>query len=81
MKDHVRAVRRSPRDRLRVGDVRADRLDLRSEFSGRGGTLTSSSVSRSIGRPLSAPSATRRAVSLRPIIPRRAGDQNVHGFP
>jgi len=33
------------------------------------GALTSISVSLSIGLPLSAPAATRRATSLRPIIP------------
>ena len=38
-------------------------------FSGFAGALTSTSVSLSIGPPLSAPSLTSRAVSLRPIMP------------
>src|ERR1700722_13260337 len=38
-------------------------------FAGLSGTITSVSVSFSIALPLSAPSLTRRAVSLRPIIP------------
>src|ERR1700733_3456570 len=42
---------------------------LPKNFSGFGGALTSISVSVPIGLPLSAPSPTRRAVSLRPIIP------------
>src|SRR5579863_8656736 len=37
--------------------------------SGRGGTLMSVSVNFSMARPLSWPSLTRRAVSLRPIMP------------
>ena len=60
--DRFCALRRAPRDRPR-------RSRPCREAGGFAGETTSSSVSLSIGLPLSPPSLTSRSVSLRPIMP------------
>ena len=49
--------------------VRGDQLDLTGGTAGCCGGTTSARVNRSMARPPTFPSATSRAVSLRPIMP------------